>query len=261
MDDPTAEDIPDVTLAPSAEDVEDQTEDFESTDLYQFKAEFSLGTYWNWFLPSCFDVWSPVKSDQQQQIIVAYGARSFLYLLDLCPSVKSEIDSNEKTDWKLKYRDSLNVLNFQSPIHKDVFRYTTKYVTVAVFDKTRQFGEARIFVGSSELLVGVYSLLQRKTLIQNIPFTDFKRDCCRMPYQKKILSAAWLYFRSKGSTVFYSFDVHVVEWNVDAGRVSVLHFGDIDCAQSKSQVSCLSSLNADCTVSKQQHKLAVGYVQ
>lgn len=251
--------------------LEDQEQSSDSNEgsiqSAYFETEFSFGTFWNWFLPSCLDVWSSTSSDNSD-IIVAYGARSHLFFADLFSETNevSFSDANKKSSgWRIKFRDSLNVLGFEQKVHQDTFRYVKTCISVAVFDKISKNSSVgpRIFVASSDGTAGVYDLSNHETILQNVPFIQYKKNCCRMITQKKILSATWLHFRSYGSTVFYSYDTNVIVWNVDANRVSVFHNNDQECNQSSFanlQVSCLTSMLADCTLSKDQHKLAVGYI-
>ncbi len=274
--------------------------------------EYSFGTFFNWFMPSCMDLWTTEDNfgggsqDHHHETIIAYGARSFLFLLDVKNSLQSPSPS-AASNYGIHYRDLVNVFGHSaSKKFTDVFRSTNAYVTTVVFEKTRDFvGRSasasnfeshgnlkpfcvsislslslslsplgpRVFVGNSEGSVAVYDLHRRSTLLQDLPLAAFKRHCCRkVPGHSKILSAAWMHFRAPeiGSVVFYPLDCHLVRWEVDQGRVEVVHFEDRQCGGGGSgggdglrlfgqlPISCLVAMSAEATADRAEHRLAVG---
>ena len=275
--------------------------------------EYSFGTFFNWFMPSCMDLWTTEdnfgggggsQDHHHHETIIAYGARSFLFLLDVKNSLQSPSPS-AASNYGIHYRDLVNVFGHSaSKKFTDVFRSTNAYVTTVVFEKTRDFvGRSasasnfenhgnlkpfcvsishfskslsslsllgpRVFVGNSEGSVAVYDLHRRSTLLQDLPLAAFKRPCCRkVPGHSKILSAAWMHFRAPeiGSVVFYPLDCHLVRWEVDQGRVEVVHFEDRQCGGSgdglrlfgQLPISCLVAMSAEATADRAEHRLAVG---
>lgn len=229
--------------------------------------EYSFGTFSNWFMPSCMDFWS-----SSFESIIGYGARSFLFLLDVKRSEaknSSRLMVNE-INYSIEYRDLVNVFGHTANKKDvDIFRKTNSYITTVVFDKSK-FSEnrPRVFIGNSDGLVALYDISKCKSTIQDLPFSAIKSQCCKNVSQTKILSATWLHFKSIGSIVFYTLDHHLIRWEVDNCNefsVSVQHNQKSECNQpgcvvGQFQVSCLSSMSAEFTQSKSEHKLAVGYV-
>ncbi|KAH9393443.1 Gem-associated protein 5 [Tyrophagus putrescentiae] len=226
--------------------------------------EYSFGTFFNWFMPSCMDLWTTEDNFAKT-------------LQSPSPSAAS--------NYGIHYRDLVNVFGHSaSKKFTDVFRSTNAYVTTVVFEKTRDFvGRSasasnfeshgpRVFVGNSEGSVAVYDLHRRSTLLQDLPLAAFKRPCCRkVPGHSKILSAAWMHFRAPeiGSVVFYPLDCHLVRWEVDQGRVEVVHFEDRQCGGGgggdglrlfgQLPISCLVAMSAEATADRAEHRLAVGF--
>lgn len=107
--------------------------------------EYSFGTFFNWFMPSCMDLWTTEDNfgggsqDHHHETIIAYGARSFLFLLDVKSSLQSPSPS-AASNYGIHYRDLVNVFGHSSSKKfTDVFRSTNAYVTTVVFEKTRDF--------------------------------------------------------------------------------------------------------------------------
>jgi len=250
--------------------------------------EYSFGTFFSWFMPSCMDIWSldecgfpsssPSSSDQ---IIIAYGARSYLFLLNANRTEnasRGRLLVSEESCYSIQYRDLVNVFNHTvNKKYTDVFRSTNTYITTVVFEKLKDFvgkhkslnsdnttpNGPRVFVGNSDGSAALYDIPVRKSILQDLSFAHYKLACCRKVTQSKILSAAWLYFRSIGSVVFYSLDAHLIRWELNDNVVFVQHDQGQECGQSgrligQLQISCLASMSAECTSDRTEHKLAVG---
>lgn len=119
--------------------------------------EYSFGTFFNWFMPSCMDLWTTEDnvtgevSGADFETIIAYGARSYLFLLDVKRSNSQPqsarvgrllVDeaSAPAPNYGIHYRDLVNVFNHSaSKKFTDVFRSTNAYVTTVVFEKTKDF--------------------------------------------------------------------------------------------------------------------------
>ncbi|KPM08268.1 Leucine-rich repeat-containing protein 4C [Sarcoptes scabiei] len=244
----------------------------EERKCFRSEHEFSFGAYWNWFLPSCVDIWSQSNHETTEtdpKIIIAYGAKSFLLIADVVKidgdpqrsRKSSSVDNNCDTqtnlskrkdfEAKIHYRDILNVFGFKGKNQfLDPFRFNNVYITTVVFDKTFSIikhgfnasgsmvritptKSAMLFVGNSDGEAALYDCQRRITLHQNLPFSSISRSCCKNVVQKKILSAAWLHFQTDGPTVFYSLDTHVIVWKVKQNSVQVLHDNDEDCYSSR----------------------------
>ncbi|XP_027194608.2 uncharacterized protein LOC113789289 [Dermatophagoides pteronyssinus] len=269
-------------------DIVDEQEEIEESNS---KVEFSFGTFWNWFLPSCLDVWSSpssTSSSSNPEMFIAYGAKSFLFLADIIvqksKTKKNSTTNNEMKKWKIHYKDIVNVFGTKAKSqHSDVFRSNSSYITTVVFDKTfstikhgstknmnqKMYATscAMIFLGNSDGIGALYDCFRRITLLQNLPFPSISRQCCKTVIQKKILSAAWLHYRNEGPVVYYSLDTHIVVWKVKKNEVKILHDNEQDCQNSRFnsgqlQIACLASLPSECCMSsdKNEHKLAIGYM-
>nr|XP_027194608.1 gem-associated protein 5-like [Dermatophagoides pteronyssinus] len=269
-------------------DIVDEQEEIEESNS---KVEFSFGTFWNWFLPSCLDVWSSpssTSSSSNPEMFIAYGAKSFLFLADIIvqksKTKKNSTTNNEMKKWKIHYKDIVNVFGTKAKSqHSDVFRSNSSYITTVVFDKTfstikhgstknmnqKMYATscAMIFLGNSDGIGALYDCFRRITLLQNLPFLSISRQCCKTVIQKKILSAAWLHYRNEGPVVYYSLDTHIVVWKVKKNEVKILHDNEQDCQNSRFnsgqlQIACLASLPSECCMSsdKNEHKLAIGYM-
>lgn len=260
-------------------------ENVDEQEIENPKVEFSFGTFWNWFLPSCSDVWSS-SSSLNQEIFLAYGAKSFLFLADIIvQKSKKHSTNNDTKKWKIHYREIVNVFGTKAKSqHFDVFRSNSSYITTVVFDKTFSMIKhgssknmnqkiyatscAMIFLGNSDGVGALYDCHRRITLLQNLPFSAISRQCCKTVAQKKILSAAWLHYQSEGPIVYYSLDTHIIVWKVKKNEVKILHDNNEDCQNSRFnsgqlQIACLASLPAECCPSssdKNEHKLAIGYM-
>lgn len=228
---------PEVVIMETMEAASETAEVDKPADI-DFAASPTIFSYlppWNWFNSTGFDILCQPPNDT----LLAYGARSFLSLVT--------IDNNDNT---IRYHDMINVFNLRSNDHADSYRAVPNSISTVVFEKPKHKGSpsARVFVGTNEGLVGVFDVHQRKTIVQKIPFEQYKRSCCKMTNQHKVSSAAWLHFHF-GSVVFYVHNINIVRWDVDADQVQVLH--SPQCSQSKVAVACLASSQAN-------HNLAAG---
>ena len=153
--------------------------------------EYSFGTFFNWFMPSCMDVWSldDYCSSYKTipETIIAYGARSFLFLLKVTGNVPQDISvKNEMTasyynqhnppsfhHYSIKYHDLINVFNHSmNKMFVDVFRTNNTYITTVVFEK-----QTSTFSRSSSNIQNIHKQLERQQKsINNNNFFDLHHD-------------------------------------------------------------------------------------
>lgn len=184
-------------------------------------AEYSLGPFCNWFLPSCLDLWS---SGDGQRVLCSYGARSMLCLLSVV---------GKKA---LRAHDCLTV-----------FGTNRALLSVTRFAKVgpNAFRIPMLFVGSGDGEAAVINCFTNSVIHQKQKFDNYNLPA------KKILSADWLDFDGQ-QVVYYSMHSIVIGWNTSSNEAKALQIGTI--SDTKCAISCIASTN--CGI----NKLAIGFM-
>jgi WD40 repeat protein len=182
-------------------------------------AEYSLGPFCNWFLPTSLDIWS---SNDGQQVLFGYGARSSLCLANI---------TNNKS---IEMRDCLNVFNNNKSNIS-----CTKFAKNGSKSRRTPY----IFIGSSEGEAAVLECNSNQVIVQRAHLKDLD-----MP-SKKVLSADWIE-TSDGLVVYYCIHSLILLWNINTGSIKKMMVGDN--YHKKIAISCITISNCG------KQKIAIG---